>query len=190
MKLFVGSLKIVGLTFIVALMSLHASVATAKDISQCNYDEVVYGSGAITINKDTYFFEFEDEIGNSYVFNGFLKDPLFAEIKDSLATAKPTPQGDKNIVLMMSMNKPVCASLFNVDSLYVQPGLVEKDTYYSIGVCTPETDDCWKMKINKKSVLGGGQLKGSGKLPEEGKVSTVYSSPGGDIFSLYENSDF
>ena len=37
----------------------------------------------------------------------------------------------------------------NENQLYIQPSLVQKNDHAIVGVCIPETDDCWKMKIFK-----------------------------------------
>lgn len=124
------------------------------NLSQCDYDETLYGSGKITVAKDIYSFNFTaEEIGDEYVFVGSVNEPLFAQIQNALSKAKTNEFGAKDIVLFMSMNKPICASAFERASLYIQPGIIEKNDAYIVGVCIPETSGCWKMKINKGGII-------------------------------------
>lgn len=158
------------------------------DLNQCNYDDILYGTGQLTVNKNTYAFNFDTEM-DSYTFVGSTSEAIFGQIQDALTNAKPDIYGLKSIALFTNSEELVCASAFESSSLYIQPNILEKDTHYVVGVCTPETSDCWKMKISKSSYLAS-TLRSTGTLPEEGKVCILNYLPNDNILSLYEDMNF
>ena len=188
MTLFISMKKIAMQVLILGVLLIQSNFAIANDLSNCDYDDVFYGYGELTISNGNYSFAFEGMDGNGYVFTGSADAPVVSQIQYALANAKMGESGGEEIVVLMSMNKPVCASVVETLSLYVQPGIIEKQAYYVVGVCFPESSDCWNMKIGKSSHLAT-TLKRNGKLEFEGKVCVISSSPDGDILSLYEDTN-
>lgn len=170
----------------ICVVSLFCVQVKAQDISNCDYDDFIIGSGSLEIANGKYVFHFETEM-DSYAFEGNSSDPLVPQLQKALAEAKPDPDGmfDKSIALLTSMDAPVGATAYEIASLYIQPNIVEKASYYIVGVCIPETSECWKVKIMKFSPAAS-RIK-NGILNLEGEVAVVYYTDDGTVISMCED---
>ena len=55
------------------------------------------------------------------------------------------------VAIKFNMNTPISIQPVTAMRLYIQPSSLKKSDYAIIGVCEPETDNCWKMKIYKEN---------------------------------------
>lgn len=55
------------------------------------------------------------------------------------------------VAIKFNMNTPISIQPVTAMRLYIQPSPLKKSDYAIIGVCEPETDNCWKMKIHKEN---------------------------------------
>ncbi len=166
---------LLGLTFYAA--------SSASALENCDYDEVAIGYGSVSVENGNYTLSFEVGDGYSYEYKGSTQDKLFKDIQKTFQTAQKNEMGGQNIALFKSLDSPVCASDYTEEILYVQPGTITKDKYSVIGVCIPETSDCWKLKINANHPQFNTFIK-EGKSIHEGKTWRVYSA-GKDVLEIY-----
>ncbi len=165
--------------------------AKASDISKCDYDDFLIGNGSIEISGGKYIFNFATEM-DSYTFEGASSAPLVSQVQKAIANAKPDPESSfgKTFVLLTSMEAPICATAYESASLYIQPDITEKASHYIVGVCIPESSDCWKVKIVKFSPSAS-HIK-NGTLDLSGKVAVVTYTDDGTVLAMYEdmNADY
>lgn len=154
------------------------TIVNASDISQCDYDDFLYGSGSIKIAGGVYTLEIGDEM-NSYLFQGDASSPFVSQVQEAFAKAQ---ENGSDILLLTSLDVPVCATTPKTQSLYIQ-SFLEKAHYYAVGVCEPETDNCWKMKIVKYSPATH-TIK-NGELQLVGQIATVIYADEKTIISIY-----
>ncbi len=161
--------------------------ANIDDLTNCDYDSLYYGFGTLKDDGVTYELDMSDESGEGYLFKGSVNDIFYKQTKAALEATKPNEYGMKEIILLTSLDEPVCATTATQESLYLQKGMIEKPDYYVVSVCLPETSHCWKLKINKKSPLAMDVKNRS--LPEEGKICVITYTPDKSILGLYEDEN-
>ena len=137
--------------FIFFLYSFIFTIVFSTNVfAEEQYDDIKIGN--ITnyhiLNKKYYFdFQEAEDVPDSYTFTGNIDDNIDKQVKKTLKEISRNKQ--KNVAIKFSMNSPVAIQSVNESQLYIQPSPVQKSDYAIVGVCIPETDDCWKMKILK-----------------------------------------
>lgn len=153
-------------SMIIVFMMFHVNCAGAND-----YDTVLIGniSNYHTINGKYYFdFEEGEEAPDSYTFTGQAKD--FIDIQTQKALNDIAKNKQKFIAIKLSMDRPVDIQSVTEKQLYIQPSPIQKNDHALVGVCLPETDDCWKVKIAKNN-------------PQFKEITT--SIPGNEVIAYY-----
>ncbi len=157
---------------------LWAGLSQAQDIDVCDYDDMMIGSGTIENIEGVFTLDFSDMGGNGIRREIAANHPIIAMFQDAAKHAELDPEtGVKEFAVLMSLNEPVCAVNFQKRTLFFGQ-YVEKDAYYAVSVCVPETSHCWIMKINKNSALGG-EIRAYGIERAPSELSVVIST--GDV---------
>lgn len=158
--------------FIFFLYSFIFTIVFSTNVfAEEQYDDIKIGN--ITnyhiLNKKYYFdFQEAEDVPDSYTFTGNIDDNIDKQVKKTLKEISRNKQ--KNVAIKFSMNSPVAIQSVNESQLYIQPSPVQKSDYAIVGVCIPETDDCWKMKILKDN-------------PQYGEITT--SLQGNEVTAYY-----
>lgn len=158
--------------FIFFLYSFIFTIVFSTNVfAEEQYDDIKIGN--ITnyhiLNKKYYFdFQEAEDVPDSYTFTGNIDDNIDKQVKKTLKEISRNKQ--KNVAIKFSMNSPVAIQSVNESQLYIHPSPVQKIDYAIVGVCIPETDDCWKMKILKDN-------------PQYGEITT--SLQGNEVTAYY-----
>ncbi len=174
--------------FFIALVFLASTNAFAKNIDDCDYDNTSIGSANIEIKGDKALISYGAESGHSSYAEVDAKDPLVGMVNEALENTEEDKElGYKEIAILNTLNTPVCAYPIDQGVRFIS-GYVEKDNYYAVALCLPESGSCWHEKINKNSALGGQiRLYGIDKFPAN-KVYNVISH-NFVIIELYEYTE-
>lgn len=163
----------------VVLLS-NTSIATPL-----NFDNIMIGLiSNYHVSNEKYYFDFseEEDAPDSYTFTGNIDDNIDKQVKKTLKEISRNKQ--KKVAIKFSMNSPVAIQSVNESQLYIQPSPVQKSDHAIVGVCIPETDDCWKMKI----------LKGNPQYAEittslQGNEVTAYYTEENELLTYYVNTE-
>ena len=137
--------------FIFFLYSFIFTIVFSTNVfAEEQYDDIKIGN--ITnyhiVNKKYYFdFQEAEDAPDSYTFTGNIDDNIDKQVKKTLKEISRNKQ--KNVAIKFSINSPIAIQSVNESQLYIQPSPIQKNDHAIVGVCIPETDDCWKMKIFK-----------------------------------------
>lgn len=160
-------------------------VFSTNAFAEEQYDDIKIGNiiNYHLLNKKYYFdFQEDEEAPESYTFTGNIDDNIDKQVKKTLKEISRNKQ--KNVAIKFSMNSPVAIQSVNESQLYIQPSPVQKSDHAIVGVCIPETDDCWKMKI----------LKGNPQYAEittslQGNEVTAYYTEENELLTCYVNTE-
>ena len=160
-------------------------VFSTNAFAEEQYDDIKIGNiiNYFLLNKKYYFdFQEDEETPESYTFTGNIDDNIDKQVKKTLKEISRNKQ--KNVAIKFSMNSPVAIQSVNESQLYIQPSPVQKSDHAIVGVCIPETDDCWKMKI----------LKGNPQYAEittslQGNEVTAYYTEENELLTCYVNTE-
>ena len=172
--------------FIFFLYSFIFTIVFSTNVfAEEQYDDIKIGN--ITnyhiLNKKYYFdFQEAEDVPDSYTFTGNIDDNIDKQVKKTLKEISINKQ--KNVAIKFSMNSPVAIQSVNESQLYIQPSPVQKSDYAIVGVCIPETDDCWKMKILKDN-LQYGEITTS----LQGNEVTAYYTEENELLICYINTE-
>ncbi len=143
---------------LMACVSITCVKAHAQSVlDACDYDNVFYANATVTVEGTEATLDLSDFVGNGKIRKVPAHAPVVKQLQESMSKAEPAPDMDgswKEVAVLMRLNDPVCAVNYTNDTLFVRE-FIEKDTYYAVSVCLPESGTCWFMKINKNSYLGG-----------------------------------
>lgn len=172
--------------FIFFLYSFIFTIVFSTNVfAEEQYDDIKIGN--ITnyhiLNKKYYFdFQEAEDVPDSYTFTGNIDDNIDKQVKKTLKEISRNKQ--KNVAIKFSMNSPVAIQSVNESQLYIQPSPVQKSDYAIVGVCIPETDDCWKMKILKDNPQYG-EITTS----LQGNEVTAYYTEENELLTCYINTE-
>ncbi len=160
-----------------------AKSASAVDVDQCDYDNVQWGSAEV-MEKDGKLMIMQSNAGG----HGFAASvepgaPIIAMVEAAMKDAIVDDTGEKSIAMLMRLNTPICAVAYREQKLFVQE-LVEKDTYYAVNVCLPESGSCWYKKINKNSYLAA-RMRLEDIKDYVGKVHTIVDDGTENLLDMY-----
>lgn len=160
-------------------------VFSTNVFAEDQYDDIKIGN--ITnyhLLNEKYYFDFQEseDAPDSYTFTGDIDDNIDKQVKKVLKDISKNKQ--KNIAIKFSMNSPVAIQSVNEEQLYIQPYPIQKSDHAIVGVCIPETDDCWKMKI----------LKDNPQYAEittslQGNEVTAYYTEENELLTCYINTE-
>ena len=125
------------LTILVILLTPFHSANASNE----KYDDVKIGNiSNYKIESGKYSIDFDEgeDAPESWTFSGSINSDFNKQLK--------------KVMQYLSLNKPnsdIVAIKFNMNT--IQPSSLKKSDYAIIGVCEPETDNCWKMKIYKEN---------------------------------------
>ena len=123
------------LTILVILLTPFHSANASNE----KYDDVKIGNiSNYKIESGKYSIDFINSD-----FNKQLK-----KVMQYLSLNKPNSD---IVAIKFNMNTPISIQPVTAMRLYIQPSPLKKSDYAIIGVCEPETDNCWKMKIYKEN---------------------------------------
>ncbi len=164
-----------------------SAFAVAQSVDACDYDNVRKGNVTVSKKGDISVVSLSDGSGHGLLLELPANKPVLESIDGALKEAKAADKGNE-IALLMRLNEPVCATVFHRGEFYIS-SFVEKDAYYAVNLCLPESGSCWYMKVNKNSALGG-TLRLNGIKQYEEKVCYVTSAAGQQtILELYPITD-
>ncbi len=168
---------------LVLIFILFSFTAHSKEISEYDYDSILFGYGDIVTNGTKYTLNYS--VGEEYLFEitGNVDDPLYEMITSSLKKAVPNEYGNKEIAIMYSRYEPVCATDFLTTNMYIT-GVVEKNGYYVILGSEPESSFKMTLYVDKRSYLGGKMRYRN--LGLEGKVHFISYLQSGELIDLFE----
>lgn len=138
------------LTMLVILFtSFHSANASNED-----YDEVKIGNiSNYRIESGKYFVDFDEgeDAPESWTFSGYVDSDFNKKIKKVMQYLSLNKPNSDIVAIKFNMNAPISIQPVTAMRLYIQPSPLKKSDYAIIGVCEPETDNCWKMKIYKEN---------------------------------------
>lgn len=145
-------------------------------LSRLEYDDVLIGSlSNYKVVRGEYFVDFNEV--DEWHFHGSVDNSFHSYLQ---YTVNSFSNGENLAAVLFSMDKPVAVVPVFKRQLYIQPGPVLRKDYAVIGVCEPETDDCWKLRIFKANPQYEQVTK---SLP--GHEAVVFVTEGGEMAACY-----
>ena len=134
--------------YFTAFQPMDASTGIAK------YDDVKIGNiSNYKIESGKYSIDFDEgeDAPESWTFSGSINSNFNKQLKKVMQYLSLNKPNSDIVAIKFNMNTPISIQPVTAMRLYIQPSPLKKSDYAIIGVCEPETDNCWKMKIYKEN---------------------------------------
>lgn len=134
---------------VILLMPFHSANASNE-----NYDDVKIGNiSNYKIESGKYSIDFHEgeDAPELWTFSGSINSDFNKQLKKVMQYLSLNKPNSDIVAIKFNMNTPISIQPVTAMRLYIQPSPLKKSDYAIIGVCEPETDNCWKMKIHKEN---------------------------------------
>ena len=138
------------LTILVILLTPFHSANASNE----KYDDVKIGNiSNYKIESGKYSIDFDEgeDAPESWTFSGSINSNFNKQLKKVMQYLSLNKPNSDIVAIKFNMNTPISIQPVTAMRLYIQPSPLKKSDYAIIGVCEPETDNCWKMKIYKEN---------------------------------------